>query len=563
MNHSLRIGLITFTIILSFILMGISIYFYFMIKRNRRLRILNKLKSEVKTEILVKGDRVIIQIKKIVEQNQTYYTLLQKLTKLYDQIELFIDKINQKIEGIKLQYLTYSFRKFASEVKKIKTNLIKLDKLSQQFSSLCHEFTEKDEFIRSEMVFLKNCLRDIIYQYRQNRVLLDAVASKIDENLSDLNDIEHDFDTALNSGEIKGASAFLDLYENKVYKLALIVNQGPVINTHIFHNIPNRTRELVNSFNLKKAEAPNQFNHINIKKELDKLIQMHRQGRMQFELLEFDLAKVSIKKCHEMISQINQNINLEISASNFFTQNYNDVIFEVGKTLQRYVSLRKKYRIILDHGYEGNFELADKFEELRNLSQEIDGHAIKLKDVRQNINIPFSSKLSKLKIMMNLLLQFVDLENNVESIIWLYNVESIIFKNKFQKIESAINEIIVNMRSNNIVVSVENENNLHLINKQIAVIAQAIYKDELTMPIKDKIDNLVEKVTHLYSAIGGDLQIAEMTKNMINELTKRRSNDERLGYVLNMAEKDYMVGKYTEALNNIITFLGERTYARV
>ncbi len=563
MSFSLRIGLISFAAILILILIIISIYFYYLFKKNHGLKILNQLKSEVKKEILVKADRVIIQIKKIVQQNSSYFTLLQKLTKLYDQIEHSINQINQKIKGLQLKYSTYSLRKFSVEIKKIKDHLNDLEKLSQQFSMLCYEFTEKDEFIRSEMVFLKNCLRDIIDQYRQNRVLLNEIAIKIDEFLRDLNDLEREFDLALNGGEVKGASAFLELYENKVYQLALIVNEGPVIKTHIFHNIPNRTQELINDFNLKKTQSPNQFNHITIDRELDKLVKIHRQARTQFELLAFDLAKISIKQCHEIISMINQNINLEITTSNFFTQNYNSVIFEVNKSLQRYISLRKKYRIILDHGYEGNFELSDIFEELSNLSKEIDTHGSRLKDIRQDVQIPFSSKLSKLKIMMNLLLKFVELENQVEKIIWLYNVESIIFKNKFQKLESAVNEIIVNMRNNNIIVSPENESNLELITQQIVFIGEAIYKDKLTSQVKEKIDNLVEKVTHLYSAVGGELQIAEITKNMINELTKRRSVDARLGYVLNMAEKDYMVGKYTEALNNIITFLGEKSYARV
>lgn len=563
MNHSVRISLIILAAFLSLILLVVTVYFYYIIKRNRRIKILNNLKAKIKEEILVKADRVIIQIKKIVEKNQSYFHLLKKLTNLYDDIESAISRVNKKIDFLKIKHGSFSLTKFSLHVKKVKISLLEIDKLSQQFSELCHEFTEKDEFVRSEMVFLKNCLRDIIHHYRQNRVLLNEIASKIDELLNDLHDIEIDFDKSLNIGEIKGASAFLDLYERKVYKIALIVNEGPVINTHIFHNIPNRAREIIDNFNIKKKATPNQFSHIKIDDELNKLQKMHRQARTQFELLDFDLAKVSIRKCHEIISTINKNINLEITASNFFTQNYNNVILEISQSLQRFVALRKKFRIILDHGYEGSSELSDYFEKLKLLSHVIDEHAINLKKIRNDISTPFLAKLSQLKVIMNLLVNFVEKENLVEKMIWRYNVESIIFKNKFQKIEAAINEIIINMRSQNIIVSNENNNNLKLIIKQIDNMAQSIYNNELSIEIKQKIDGLIEKVTHLYSAIGGDLQIAEMAKNMINELTKKRSTDERLGYVLNMAEKDYMIGKYTEALNNIITFLGEKSYARI
>lgn len=563
MNQALKIGLIFLAIFLTIILFGIGVYFYYSIKRNRRLRILNKLKSEVKAEILVRADRVIIQIKKIFEKNPSYLSLLNKLTNLYDQIEVLINEVNKKIENLKIKYLSFSIGEFSSQVKQIKEQIFNFNKLSTEFSNLCHEFTYKDEFIRSEMVFLKTCLRDIIFQYRQNRVLLNEIASKIDEVLGELNDIEHDFDNALNGGEIKAASAFLDLYESKVYRLATIINEGPLITTHIFYNIPNRTKELINNFNLKKKEAPQQFQHINIDKAINKLVSVHRQSRTQYEFLKFDLAKNSIKQCHEILYKINYNINLEIVASNFFTQNYNDVVFEVGKALQRYITLRKKYRIILDHGFQGNLELVDKFDKLKDFSHQLDQAGLNLKKIRRDTETVFSAKLLKLKNVLNLLHKFVELENIVEKIIWLYNVESIIFKNKFQKIESAVNELIVNMREQSIIISAQNEINLQSICQQISLIGEAIYNDQVTTSVKEKIDALVEKVTQLYIAIGGDLQIAEIAKNMINELANRRLVDERLSYVLNMAEKDYMLGKYTEALNNIITFLGEKIYARI
>ncbi|WP_128008750.1 hypothetical protein [Mycoplasma sp. ATU-Cv-508] len=117
------------------------------------------------------------------------------------------------------------------------------------------------------------------------------------------------------------------------------------------------------------------------------------------------------------------------------------------------------------------------------------------------------------------------------------------------------------MRTHKIALNAERKKSLTNLLAQVSQINPLSLENEIDRETSEKIDQLTKQIAKLYQAVNLDLQIARMAKNMIKELSIQRGLNKRLAYVLSKAEKDFMAGQYSDALNGIIAYLGEVKYA--
>ncbi|MCK5807046.1 MAG: hypothetical protein KAG91_01470, partial [Mycoplasmataceae bacterium] len=151
--------------------------------------------------------------------------------------------------------------------------------------------------------------------------------------------------------------------------------------------------------------------------------------------------------------------------------------------------------------------------------------------------------------------EFISALNEAIKGMWEQNIETANVINKYRKSDAAINELLANINSKSLILKPKKASLLRDMEKQINDIALKINSKAIDDELRTTVDLVMENTTKLYSSAMGDIMIADLTSNLINDLAPQRALDNSLNFSLNKAEREYIDGKYSESLNIIISEL--------
>ena len=537
-------------------------------KKNKIDKTLKKLFDQVSYDRLSKFNSEVSRIRVLAQSNQKYERIANNLVYLFDKLDdnykianQILSEINRTnnafIEEINIAKNKYNISKkeFNFKVSEVEEQIRLIKDLETEFEVVASQITHQDEFLKSEFTLFQTNLRKAVEVYKTKRVLLDKVSKKIDEIISFIRNQEKEFTDTILTGNMKESSDILKNYSKLVIKFAEIINEGPTIQTYIFEVIPKTIKTIVENYQARQNELQGSNAIINFNESIKIAAKMFHEAKIEYEKLNIQKAKDLIRKVLKSIKATEKIINLEIRSRNTILSSYKEINAEVKESLTRYVSLREQFRILVGKGIQVPFELNDLFMQVKALSKEVDEKALALSGVISDKDIPFSSKLQRAKMLVQLTLEFTNKMNEIMQILWAINFESSLLRNKFKQAEAAVNEIMSNIKRQNILIASSEQKEFELLSERINVIAEKIQDDNASKTLAEDINLLVSNSVSFYKAIGSKIQLAEMVANVIREFSPRRALDEKINYSLMQAEKLYLEGKYAEALNIIVTEL--------
>ncbi len=544
---------------LSLLLFVLLFYFSFNGQRKLRNNWLHKIETRLNAGILLKADRVIVQIKRIAQSNSEYQPLLEELINSYDEIENNHKNARVAFKAFQKQAYRLSRKEFKVGMTHLRSQVEIFEKSGDKFEKIANQFTRKNQFIRAEMIYLKNNLRTIIKQYRDHRVLLNPVAHKIDKTLQTLNDYEKEFEQTLDLGKNRASLKWLNKYEQAILDLAITIDQAPVIRNHLYSRVPERVSKLVKSYQNRFGKNSNRT--AGVENKIKKIVKVHQQARLYFENLNLEKCKLSVIGCHQMISKFEKEFYVEVESQKLFKKHYPSLASEFKKLQDHIQKLRQMYRSAVEQGKQIGHELLDNFDALDRQNKVTLANYQEWKKSLTQENFSPLRKIEQMKAIVLQIGKMVTLAKHCEKLIWDLSVKSIKYQNKFRQLKSALEELVFEMRTHKIALNAERKKSLTNLLAQVSQINPLSLENEIDRETSEKIDQLTKQIAKLYQAVNLDLQIARMAKNMIKELSIQRGLNKRLAYVLSKAEKDFMAGQYSDALNGIIAYLGEVKYA--
>jgi two-component sensor histidine kinase len=120
-----------------------------------------------------------------------------------------------------------------------------------------------------------------------------------------------------------------------------------------------------------------------------------------------------------------------------------------------------------------------------------------------------------------------------------------------------MNEINFNIKTYDIFLTEKVQKQKDRIENLILNISKKIHNNQINDELNGKLKLLTSNTSTLYSVVMGDVQLAEITKNLINYLGPKRSLNNELHLNLNKIENLYLEGKYAISLNLIIDELSK------
>ena len=169
--------------------------------------------------------------------------------------------------------------------------------------------------------------------------------------------------------------------------------------------------------------------------------------------------------------------------------------------------------------------------------------------------MPYSSKLSRIKLFAQKLYEFTIYINKINQYIFELDINGSILKNKFFRSKDAFNNLYAQIKENNIKLSNKHNEAIEKINNQISSATIKILEPKISSLNSEYIDNIINKIIGTYKLISGTVQISMIIRNLINQLSINRAVNKDLNYQLGIAEREYLEGKYASSLNAIIQYL--------
>lgn len=535
-----------------------------LIKKTSRDKIVHDLFEKVSADKLNKFNSEVSRINVIANSNPKYDRLSEDLRNLFDKLDdtyTIANKIVSEINGsqedgsfFKDKY-HLSKRDFKFKVEEVQDRIEHIKNLEAEFELIASQISHQDEFLKSEFTLFQTNLRKAIEVYKTKRLLLDKVSKKIDEIITIIKQQESLFNEAVLSGNMKEASETLKNYSRLVVKFAEIINEGPSIQTYIYDIIPKSIKKIVDNYNECKNDLLASKEIINFDGAIKNAAIIYQEAKVEYGKLNISKAKDLIKKILKSVKATEKIINLEIRSRKAVLNSFKDINNEVKISLRRYVDLKEQIRSYVGKGVQVPMEINDLFIQVKTLGKDIDEKAIKFSEMIADVNIPFSSKMHRSKILVQATTEFTIKINEILQLLWVVNIDASILRNKFKQVEAAINELISNIKRQNILLSLEDQANINSLSEKIDILANKIKTDSIPKEVSNEVSLLVTNTVSLYKTISSKIQISEMVANVIREFSPRRALSEKINYSLIQAEKLYLDGKYAEALNVVVTEL--------
>lgn len=535
-----------------------------LVKKSSRDKVIHALYEKISSDKLSKFNSEVSRINVLANSNSKYDRLSEDLRNLFDKLDEAYADANQIVAEINALPEKGSFfkdkyhlsnKEFKFKVEEVEDRIKYISQLETEFEMVASQITHQDEFLKSEFTLFQTNLRKAIEVYKTKRLLLDKVSKKIDEIISFIKQQESVFNEAVLSGNMKEASDTLRNYSKLVIKFAEIINEGPAIQTYIYDVIPKTIKTIVENYNARKDELQGSKDIINFEGSIKIAANIYQEAKTEYEKLNILKAKDLIRKVLKSIKATEKIINLEIRSRNAVLSSFKDITDEVKTSLRRYVELKEQFRTLIGKGVQVPLEINDLFVQVRTLGKEIDEKAVQFTEMVGDKNIPFSSKMQRSKMLVQATIEFTNKINEIMQLLWVVNIEASLLRNKFKQVEAAINELLSNVKRQNILLTQIDQKNFDALSNKINELAEKITVDNIPKEVSDDVSLLVKNAISFYKSMSSKIQIAEMVANVIREFSPRRALDEKINYSLMQAEKLYLEGKYAEALNAVVTEL--------
>ena len=543
-------------ILIAVLALLIAFTFYIFIKRYKsksRKQQIEKLGKAIKYEITEKMNATLSRVKLISENNSKFIGLSKRLIIQFDEVDLKLKATVNLIANLTLKSKKLTNEEFKDHKSIIELSIIDMDRMARKFEIDAQSVIQQDDFMRSELSFLHKHLRDVIDVYKTKRVFLREISKDIDLLIADIKVVEKEFDDALNAGNNNAMSQALSQLSKKVIKFARVINEGPSIQTYLLETIPKKTMQLLAMYKEKKRELNTNFSNVNFSNSFEDVKQKYKSAKQYFKNLSIDKAEERIREILKSLKVLEKMINIEIESRNLFHSSFEGTIKGIRNAFSSFQLLQKRYALIKPE------LLTDEIEELNdelkiqsvdvNKSLGVFGQLLSDKD------LSYSSKTSRIKIILNETLGFIRKINEVETLVWNLNSKGIIIKNKFNRTVHALNGLVASLKENRIKMSTKNSKSLKNINDEIKTCMVNMEKEIPMANQEETINDLLKRISDLFVILSGDLQMAELARELIKKLSPNRSSDSSLNFSLTTAENEYLSGRYDSSLNAIIAWM--------
>ena len=354
--------IVLFLILITFMLVLVFIFvIYKVFKSSKRRKMILKLSDEVNENRLKKCDIVLSRIRKISDANHKFIGLYKKLSLSWDKMSDQIKTLNKDISQLFLTYKKIKNNNFNIKLQEINEKIIILNSNETSFNNNALKVTRQDEFTRSEKSFYDKNLRIAIDIYKNKRILLNMISSKIDELINEISLIHKEFDHALAKANTIEINQKLIIYSKKVIKFCEIINTGPALQNYIYNKIPKIISDLYDFYSNKKNEFNIPLKHINFSNTIKKISSIHVNAKNYFINLSLDKAESETKLIMKSVKIIEKMINSELVARNHFVQNYDLLVKETESALIEFVNIKQKVKNIVNQKINLSIDLKKIF----------------------------------------------------------------------------------------------------------------------------------------------------------------------------------------------------------
>ncbi len=552
-------------IILGASLLLVLILIVFLVLKDRKKNVLKRKLDNINKMLdkncATRNNAEIIRIEKIVNANPKYKKQFKEMVKLHIDLDKKTKKIDDEIQELFLNSKSMSKRKIDEKVINLETKTQKLIKKRNKIIKMIEALTYQDEFLKSEFSYYAIILREIISYYKNRHLLLQSVAPQIDELLKDINDVSTRINIKINEADSATATKLFGEYSELIKKLAYIVDEGPAIHTYITTTIPTQTKNLIELYKNKKSVIAKP-SHSNFHALFNDIAINFKEARKSFKKLDIELTKKRLLKIIHYIKHLERLINFEIWSIAFVNKNYNGIITETKTNLKNYVVLKDKVQGMSQSGKKLSVDLINAYEKMVDDAKELDRKSINFRNDIQDKNIPNSTKLQSTRSVVDANRVLIDSLNEMNSQIYLMNIEKSIAINKYKRLESALNSIVANSKTQNIKMSIDELKEHKRITKLMHDISIKISAETIGKDVMKELSSIEKIVADYYKILSGKIELAIMINNLFNEYAPERVLSDSLNASFNIAEKEYLEGNYAASLNRLLRALEGRNNGR-
>ncbi len=527
-------------------------------KTTKNKKQLDRVLSFAERERMSKIEIMFQRLSVIAKTNSKFSLIFEKLTYKFDKMETHFNQMCEVISSLSLESKMLNTKTFEKEVTKIELKNESFEKEIKAFKKEANKLLKKEEFLRNEMSFCRAKLRIISELYSRKRVILDKIASRIDEINNNIKIKNKEFDKTIEVGDNEKASLLIEDIRKQIVFFAELINEGPKLQATIFGTMPTLIKKLIQLYKHAETELKVDISHIGFKDNMYALSILYDKTKKQFLDININDCKKNIIIVIKNIKALERNINSEIKSRNLFIKNYQTTITTIKKTLKQYVEIVKEYKSMPQNGKKISIELKDSIKILKKEIGILDEAAIAFESLFKDKNIPYTSRLSRMKIILNKTIFISNMMNNIYELIWEDDVILKTVKNQFLQIEQALISLRAQTIEKNILILEKEKNQL----EDIYALKQQLKKQISEKPFNAKqsqeiSEKLITDTTDYYKIVGGKIEMATIAMNLIKEFSTSRALDSKLNVTLSQAEQNYLAGKYAASLNLIIDGIKE------
>ncbi len=507
----------------------------------------------VARERIKKVEIVYQRISIIAKTNKKYEKIFDDISKDFDKIDDTFKILDQEVSKLHTTYKRMNAKDLEVEVEKIKLINEKLTNKIEQLLTTTNKVLKQEEFLRNEMSLFREKARLISNTYTKKRIRLDKVSIKIDALNNKINIGTNKFDNLIEKGKAKEASELIEKIRMDIIEFGIIINEGPKIQATLYDAIPSYIKKLISIYQHAESSLIVDLSHIDFTNSIQKLSFRFKEAKKMFLNLNFEEVKKEIIYLIKNIKAIERNINSEIKSRNLFVKEFKNSQNIVASTLQQYVQIRKEVKKQSQKGIALHVEISEMMTKLKFEIADLDETVISFSNLIKNNGIPFTSKVSRMKILLNKNISTINIMNELYELLWRDDLTKRIIQNKYMQAEHALISLRAQVIDSNILLSSNEEKQLMDIEE-----TKEILKDTLSQePFNSKkaeqhSKNLVENVISYYKVVGGKIEMSKMINNLIKEFAPNRAMDSKLNIAFSQGEQNFLAGEYASSLRIII-----------
>lgn len=538
----------------------LAIFIYSATTRKRMIGMAETIKGTFNPDRIKALDKTLDRVYIIAKANPKYSKISRELNTIHDNYETALNRGKRLCDELLMEANAKKLNPalFHQKYESFESKILKIREIERQFFDASLQVTQQDEYIRNEFAFYQVYLRKIYEEYEKSKILLVKIAGEITAFKLRIKELEKEFEKVMQSADTVQADKILRLYGAKVKRFALIVSEGPAINSYLFDQIPHGVERMKKLYEDSKLKKEDYIDFIDFKNPLKKVSNKYNDAHKVFKKLDIEKAKKDIIEILKVFRGLENKVNMEIKSRNIFMKKNDPVIQLVKDSLIRYSSIKNQLNEMVSKGKTLSHNAIEQYNNVKRHAKELDLITIKYLESLKTSNDSFLQKIEGLDFLVRKTKNLTVLLNDLMKIVWTINIEEIRAKNTFKRSESALHEVVANIKKYKVFLKKNEQEELNNLVEIKTNLSDQILSGNINKELINKINAFSTKATTFYTLVMGNVQIAIHTVNMLKELAPERSHDHKLNVALQNAEREYLDGDYAQSLNNIINAVWER-----